>query len=115
VWVEEQLSILPASTTDRDEYITGILEEKLGYIGATVQGQIINIETRKVGKIDIFLPLGLVDLDKPVTISCNGRRRHNGPIRSSIRTLLETTYETWDFQRLTPARLSLSIKSDRGE
>jgi len=115
VWEEEQLSILPSPLTDRDEYITGILEEKLGYIGATVQGQTINIDTRKCGKIDILFPLGLVNLDKPVTIYCNGRRRHNGPVRSSVRTLLETTYDTWDFQRLTPARLSLSIKSERGD
>jgi len=115
VWEEEQLSILPSPVTDRDEYITAIIEEKLGYIGATVQGQTINIETRKCGKIDIIFPLGLVDLDKPVTIYCNGRRRHNGPVRSSIRTLLETTYDTWDFQRLTPARLPLSIKSERGD
>ncbi len=114
-WEEEQLSILPSPLTDRDEYITAVLEEKLGYIGATVQGQTINIETRKCGKIDILFPLGLVDLEKPVTIYCNGRRRHQGPVRSSIRTLLETTYDTWDFQRLTPARLSLSIKSDRDD
>lgn len=113
VWEQEQLAILASPTTDRDAYITKIIKGRLAYIGATVQGQTIDIETRKCRRVDILFPSGLVDLDKPVTIRCNGKRRHNGPIRPTIRTLLETTYDTWDFQRLTPARLSISIKSDR--
>ncbi|MGD2108440.1 MAG: hypothetical protein PVI86_03515 [Phycisphaerae bacterium] len=115
VWEEEQLSILPSPLTDRDAYITSVLEEKLAYIGATVEGQTITIETRKCGKLEILFPFGLIDFDKPVTIRVNGKRRHHGVIRPDIRTLLETTYETWDFQRLTPAQLSISIRSDRKE
>jgi hypothetical protein len=113
VWEADQLSILHSSTTDRDEFITGIIDGKLAYIGGSIDGQTITIETQKCARVDLLLPDGLLNLDEPITVRCNGQTRHTDPIRPTIRTLLETAHDRWAFQRLTPARLSLSIKSDR--
>lgn len=112
VWVAEQLSILPSPATDHDQYITDTIKSKLAYLGGHFDGQTITIETQRCGRIEILLTEDLVDLSRPVTVRCNGRERHQGPLRRSIRILLTTAYETWDFQRLVVARLSLDIKAD---
>lgn len=112
VWGHDQLHIVTAPTVDRDKFITDVIQDKLAYLGGEVDGQQIRIETRRCAEIELLLPDGLIDFTKPAVIRCNGRKRHDGKIRPSIRILLETAYEEWDFQRLVVARLPLAIKSD---
>lgn len=112
VWQAEQLSILPGPTTDRNDFITGVLDSKLAFLGASVEGQTITIESRRCARIDLLLSEGLVDLDRPVTVICNGRRRHHEPIKRSIAVLLEDAYARFEFRRPALAKLSISIRTD---
>lgn len=114
VWEAEQLSILPAPTSDRDLFIKEVVAGKLAYLSGRIEDQTITIETRRCARIDLLLPDGLLDLDRPITVRCNGKKRYEGLADRSNRTLLSTAYETWDFQRLSVARLSFSIKADPG-
>ncbi|MGB2988073.1 MAG: hypothetical protein WBE26_19570 [Phycisphaerae bacterium] len=112
VWEGEQLSILPSPTTDRNEFITEVIQGKMAYLGGWVEGQTVEIETHNCARIELLLPAGLVDFDRPITVRCNGKKRYSGMLRPNIRTLLETAYDRWEFQRPPVARLSFSIKSD---
>ena len=112
IWRDEQLSVLPALQVDRDAFITGVIKGKLAYLGGRVDGQTITIDTRRCARIELSVPEGLVDLDKPVTVLCNGRKRFEGILRRSVRTLLEAAYRDWKFEHPPVARLSLSIKTD---
>ena len=107
-----QYSQTASPATDQDRYITDIIQNKLAYLSARIDGQIITIETRRCARIELLLPLGLVDFSKPVTVRCNGRKRYDRLIQPSIRTMLETAYQDWEFQHPAVAKLSLSIKSN---
>ncbi len=114
IWEAEQLSILPSPATDRGEFISDVIKAKLAYMGAQIDGQTITIETRRCARIELLLPVELVDWGRPVTVRCNGRTRHSGPISPSISTLLDNAFKEWEFQRLTVARLSFSVRTDAG-
>lgn len=112
VWDDSQLSILPAGGTPRDAYIAKVVQEHLAYLGGRVEGQTITVETRRCAEIELSLPVSLVDLERPVTIRINGKRRLKGMIRPSIKTMLETAFERWEFQRPVVARLRFTIPRD---
>jgi pimeloyl-ACP methyl ester carboxylesterase len=111
-WLTRQLSILTTPLIDRDRFISDVIREKLAYLGGRIEGQAITIETKSCARIDVLLPYGLMDLEHPITVRCNGKRRYSRRVRPSIKTLLQTAYEDWEFQHLTVARLSFSIKAD---
>lgn len=115
VWVAEQLAILPAAQTDADAYITEIVKDRLAFLGGSVDGQALEIETHRCAEVAVSFEPGLVDLGKPVTVCCNGTVRHDGLITPSIATLLETAYAQWEFQRLTVAKLTLTVRSEAEE
>ncbi|MFH1108512.1 MAG: hypothetical protein V1790_04840 [Planctomycetota bacterium] len=112
VWDDDQLSIVTSPTTDRDKFISDVLKEKLLYLGGRVDGQTIHIETKGCAQIELRLFDGMVDFARPITVLINGRRRHDGLVRPSAATLLESAYEEWEFQRLALAKLSFSIRAD---
>jgi len=112
VWTEDQLAILPAPASDRDAYIASVVRDRLAYLHGRIDGQDVTIETRRCAAVELSLPAGLFDLNRPVTVRCNGRVRHDGPVRASIETLLETAFAQWEFQRLVPAMVSFSLQSD---
>lgn len=115
VWEAQQMAILPPSSGDRNTYITEVIKDKLAYLGGRIEDQQITIETRHCAKIELLLPDGLLDWDRPIIVQCNERQRYNRVIRPSIHTMLETAYQDWDFQRLSVARLSIAIRSDMAE
>lgn len=112
VWEAEQLAVRAAPTTDRDQFIRRVIQGRLGFLSGRVEGQTITVLTRRCADIELLLPEDLVDLDRPVTVTCNGRVRHRGLIRRRVATWLEAAYRTWDFQRVPVARLSFSVKTD---
>ena len=112
LWDAEQLSILASPSVDHDRFIAEVIRNKLAYLGGRIDGQTITIETQKCGRIELLLPYGLLDPSLTVTVRCNGKQRHSGRIVPSIRILLETAYEQWEFQRLTVGRRSFSIKAE---
>ena len=112
VWDDDQLSIVTSPTTDRDKFISDVLKEKLFYLGGRIDGQTIHIETKGCAEIELRLFDGMVDFARPITVLINGRKRHEGLVRPSAATLLESAYEEWEFQRLALAKLSFSIRAD---
>ncbi|MDO8632905.1 MAG: hypothetical protein Q7R41_20680, partial [Phycisphaerales bacterium] len=112
VWDDDQISIVPAPTTDGDRFITDKIAEKLAFISGGIEGQNISIETRRCGGVELRLSPEHVDFEKPITIVCNGRKRFEGLIRPSVADLLESAYEDWDFQHPVYARKTFSIRTD---
>ena len=112
VWAGDQLSILPSPGVDHDTFIAQTFQTHLGYLGGRIDEQKITIEARRCARVELLLPRGLLDWDRPLTVYCNGKKRHGRAVQPSIRTLLETTFQEWDFQRLSVARLSFSVRTD---
>ncbi|MBU0719595.1 MAG: hypothetical protein KJ749_15230 [Planctomycetes bacterium] len=112
VWEADQLAILPSVTVDRDTFIAEVVKSKLAFLGGSIDGQAVTVEARNCARFDLLLGPEVVEWSEPVTVFCNGQRRHHGLVEPSIRTLLEEAYATWDFQRLVVARLSFSINAD---
>jgi hypothetical protein len=112
VWTAEQLSIRASSSGDASDFTSGVLRDHLAFVGGRVEGQEIGIEARRCREIEVRIAPETVDLDKPVTIRCNGKRRHHGLISRSIETLLTCAREDWEFQRPVAATVRISIQSD---
>ena len=112
VWTADQLSIFASPSADSSGYISSVLKNHLAYVGGRVDGQVIRIETRRCREIEVRLTPSMVDLDKPITIYCNNKRRHRGLVPQSIETLLTCAREDWAFQHPVAATIRISIRSD---
>ena len=108
----EEFSILPSAKIDRNEFIAETIKGWLGYLGATVEGQTIRVETKGCAAIRLSIPIGLVDLQKPVTVNCNGLTRWEGRIEPKTEALLQNAYESWDFSHPVAAEVTFSIRRD---
>ncbi len=108
-WVGEQVSIAPGAGTDRDEFITAFFKENLFRLAGRIEGQIITLETKGIAEVEVVFYEGMVDLTRPITVTINGRKRHEAIIKPSIETLLEEAYADWEFQRVAVARLVFTI------
>jgi hypothetical protein len=106
------LSIISAAEVDRDTYITGVLKHHLYAMGGRIDGQTISLETHGCRNVEVRLPWGIVDFSQPVVVTCNGRKRIDGPVKPGIRTLLTSAYEGWDFQHPAVVRLGIDINRD---
>ncbi len=109
-WTSQQLIVSPANGETVAEAMAAMLKEKLGYIGGTIDGQTINIETHLSGQIEVLLNDDLVDLDKPITIIVDGTVRFEGIAKRKIRTMLDVAREDWEFQRLFPVHFQIGRK-----
>jgi hypothetical protein len=112
VWEDPQLSIVPSADVDRNTFVAETLKDKLAFLGGVIEGQTIDIQTQRCGRIELALTDGLIDWDSEVTISVNGQRRHATRAGPSIRTMLESAYEAWEFQNPARARLQFTVRSD---
>lgn len=111
VWEYEQISISASAKEDYDTFVTQTFKAKMFYLGGKIEGQTITIETQRLGGVEVRLSPEQVDFAKPVSISINGRTRFDGMLEPSITDLLESAYETWDFQHPVYVRKSFSIHS----
>jgi hypothetical protein len=111
VWDDEQISIAVTASADRDEFITETLKQKLFYISGRIDGQNITVDTKRVAAIELRLSPEQVDFSRPVTIQVNGRKRFEGVLEPSIKDLLESAYEDWDFQHPVHFRKTFSINA----
>ncbi|GJM24420.1 MAG: hypothetical protein DHS20C16_08350 [Phycisphaerae bacterium] len=109
-WTSQQLIVSPANGETVAEAMAAMLREKLGYIGGTIDGQTINIETHLCGRIEVLLNEDLVDLDKPITIIVDGTIRFEGVAKRNTKTMLDIAKEDWEFQRLFPVRFQIGRK-----
>lgn len=112
VWQAEQLSVLPSAAADADTFITDTIKNMMAYLGGHVDGGTITIQARRCARVDLLLPIGMTDWNRPVTVICNGRKRYEGKLTPSISTMLEEAYDSWDFEHLVAVRFSLSIRAD---
>lgn len=106
----DQLSILPSGEADHDAFITSVVKDRLAYLGAEVKGQTVTLDVRRCARVELLLPPGLLDLSRPITVFCNGKRRFRGVAEVGIATLLETAYDRWEFQRLAFAKVSFRVR-----
>lgn len=58
-------------------------------VKAKRKGNAIEITTEEVKELRVYLDDAMVDLDKPVTITLNGRKVHDGVVRRSMDVLIE--------------------------
>ncbi len=112
VWDDDQLSIVTSPTADRDRFISDVLKEKLLYLGGRIDGQTIHIETEGCAEIELRLFDGMADFHTPITVLINGRKRHEGLVRPSMATLLESARKEWEFQHVVYATLTFSVRAD---
>ena len=112
VWRAEALSIAPSSAVDRNTFIAETVKNKMAYIGGRVDGQRLEIETKRCARIDIALWNGLLDWNQPITVFINGQKRYEAAVSPDIPTLLESVHRDWDFTRPRPVRLSFTVKTD---
>jgi hypothetical protein len=109
VWEHDQISIATTQKEDRDAFITQTLKDKLFHLAGKIEGQLISIETQRIGGIEVRLSPDHVDFSKPVAIRINGRARYEGMLESSVTDLLESAYEDWDLQHPVHIRKQFSI------
>jgi dienelactone hydrolase len=67
----------------RSEYRPPVL------VRAKRKGNAIDVTCEEVKELRVWLDDAIVDLDKPVTITVNGKRLHDGAVKRSVETLIE--------------------------
>ena len=111
-WRGEQLKVTPKQEETLSEATTRVLQRKLAYVGGFIEGQVIDIQTRRCLVVDLLLNDDLVDLDRDITVHLKGKEVFSGPVHQSITTLLDLAHRDWDFQRLFSVRLEITRKGE---
>lgn len=109
-WVGDQIHILTAGHTDASAYVTSVLDSKLPKIIVKIEGQSIDVRTSLCDAFNLNLPADALDFDKPVTIQHNGIRVFEGRLKPDVKTLLDSAYTDWEFQRPTVVRLRITAR-----
>jgi len=117
VWTQEQIAIAPSARTHADEYITRVIRQKLAWLSGKVKGQMVGLKTRRCRRVEIRLTPALMeqtgmDLKQPITVICNGQRRHEEPVKPDIGRMLEIARAEWSFQHPVPATIEITIRED---
>lgn len=63
------------------------------------------------GKVTIYLCSELVDLDKPVTLTVNGRTAFKGRVKPDVKHLVNSCATFFDPQRLYPAAIEVDLET----
>ena len=112
VWDQEALSVATAAGADRNAVITNVFREKMAQLSGTVEGQTVTLKVSRTAGVELMLPLGVLDEARDVTVTCNGRTRHEHKLPPAIDIMLKDAYERWEFLAPAAIRLSLSVKSE---
>ena len=110
-WQGTELTIATRPGQDFDKYATDTIKRKLAYIGGHIEGQQIEVKTRRTAETHVLLNDRLIDLDQPIVLKLNGKVRYQGKVERKITTLLAEAYADWDFQRLYSVRLVAGRRS----
>ena len=110
-WQGTELTIVTRLGQDFDKYVTDTIKRKLAYIGGHIEGQHIEVKTRRTAETHILLNDSLINLDQAIVLKLNGKVRYQGRVERKIATLLEEAYAEWDFQRLYSVRLVAGRRS----
>jgi pimeloyl-ACP methyl ester carboxylesterase len=110
-WRGNQLTIVTRRRSDFEQYATETIKRKLAYLGGRIRGQQIDVTTGRTTETHVLLHDELINLDQPILLKVNGKKRYEGRVTPRISTLLETAYQDWDFQRLYTVRLVVGRRS----
>jgi len=110
-WQGTQIAVATTGRLDVDEYVTNVIKKKLAYLGGRIEGQRIEAQIRKTADLEVLLNDDLIDLDQPITLVVDDKKRYQGKVRRKVGTLLEEVHRDWDFQRLYTVRLVMRARS----
>jgi hypothetical protein len=79
-------------------------------VKAKRKGNAIEIATEEVLSLRVYLDDAMVDLDKPVTITVNGRKLHDGVVKRSMDVLIEEAHKRHDLGMTFTAIVDLKVK-----
>ena len=79
-------------------------------VRARRNGNAIDLTTEEVRELRVFLDDAMVDLDKPVTITVNGRKMHDGIVKRSVDTLIDEARRRHDTSMTFAAYVDLKVK-----
>lgn len=77
-------------------------------VRAKRQGNAISISTEEVRELRVYLSDAMVDLDKPVVITLNGRKVHDAVVKRSLDVLIEDAHRRRDRSMLFTASVFIS-------
>ena len=72
----------------------------------------IEVRTRHVRRYTLFLNDRLVDRRKPITVITNGQVSYEGPVTSSVETLLREARHRQDRYLFFPAKLTIAVERE---
>ena len=109
-WTAQYLDVRPAMGEGVVEATRAVLEEKLGFVGGSIEGQTVRVQTRGCEEIELLISADMLDLSRDVVIYVDGTIRYEKPVNARIETMLELAREDWEFQRLWSVRLRIARK-----
>jgi len=68
------------------------------------------IYTEEVRELRVYLDDAMVDLDKPVTITVNGRKLHDATVKRSMDVMIEEAHKRRDTGMIFSTFVDLKIK-----
>lgn len=79
-------------------------------VKAKRKGNAIEITTEEVLQLRVWLDDAMVDLDKPVTITVNGRKLHDGIVRRSVDVLIDEARRRHDTSMTFSCYVDVKVK-----
>jgi len=91
----------PLSKSDLLERAESKVQQQLALVEAEVlPDNVINVKTRKIDRLTVFLHDKLIDMDKPITIRVNGRIRLRKSVARDMGFMLEEVRRQYDTGRI---------------
>lgn len=79
-------------------------------VRARRKGNAIDITAEEVRELRVWLDDAMVDLERPVTITVNGRKMHEGVLKRSLDTLIDDARRRHDTSMLFSASVDLRLR-----
>jgi hypothetical protein len=79
-------------------------------VKARRKGNAIEIATEEVLQLRVWLDDAMVDLDKPVTVTVNGRKLHDGIVKRSVDVLIDEARRRRDAAMTFSGYVDLKLK-----
>jgi membrane-associated protease RseP (regulator of RpoE activity) len=80
-----------------------------GRVDVTRHGNVFDAKTRGVGAFSLLLSPNVIDFDKPITVSVNGKTAFEGRAERSVQTLLRYAARDGDRTMLFGAQLTIVV------
>ena len=91
-----------------EEAVAESVRARLGRLKGHISGQRIAVQRTHIGELTIWLGEDMIDWNKPVTVSVDGRVVFDGTMEPDLHVCLAQAARTYDFERLRWAGLRVS-------